>query len=537
MWQCGNDEPVDPTPPANPTNPVETHTITSFSPASGEVNTEVTVNGTGFPTERTQIEVRVGNNSTMINPWSATATQIKFYIPFQATTGKISIKVGTTTVNSATDFTVTPTPAPSITEVTAGSMNVPRGIIFLRGAHLGRTAPNAPAPKYYMKNSSGQDVEMTVRGGAGSSFADQTIWLQVPDNAVSSPIKVVTFAGQAVMPNNYTIRTVTVSNFATGLSNLGNNVFGIALNSTGTTLYALIGHAVYTIPTTGTPTPTLLAGSPSTAGFVNATGSAARFNFPAGLVVDASGNVYVSDTQNHSIRKVTPSGVVTTLAGTNTTGYVNGTGTAARFNNPTGIALYATGNTLYIADTGNHSIRALSLANNAVVTDAGDGTEGSTNGRFKSPRGIDIDPIGNIYVTDLNHVVWILGNTTHEVVGGTIGTVGYQNGIFATSQLYRSPVSITIPKNNASSGGHDRFVADMGNNAIRWLKGSSSATIAGPPTSDNGTTAGEAGSANGSGIQARFDEPSRIVSTGTANNYTLYVTSGGGTIRKITIVN
>jgi hypothetical protein len=394
-----------------------------------------------------------------------------------------------------------------------------------------------------MKNAAGQDVEMTVRGGAGSSFADQTIWLQVPDNAVSSPIKVVTFAGQAVMPNNYTLRTVTVSNFATGLNNLGGNVSGMAINSAGTTIYAIIGHAVYTIPTTGTPTPTLLAGNASTSGFENATGSAARFYFPAGLAVDASGNVYVGDSYNHSIRKITSSGVVTSLAGTNTVGYVNGTGTTARFNYPTALVLNSAGTTLYIVDKDNHSIRALNLSNNAVTTYAGDGAEGSTNKRFKTPRSIDIDPQGTLYVTDLNNVVWRLGalsSLSNTVIGGEIGKLGYQDGVFASAQLFRSPSGMSIPKNNATTGGYDIFIADLGNNAIRWRNSSeygAGATLAGASPSSDGVTIGASGTANGTGVQARFDQPSRIVSTGTANNYTLYVTSGGGTIRKITIVN
>lgn len=540
MWQC-KDEPVDPTPPnnpVNPTDPIVTHTITSFSPASGEANTEVTVTGTGFPTNTSQIEVRVGNNSTMVVPSSATATQIKFNVPFQATTGKISIKVGTGTAQSATDFTVVATPAPSITQVIGAGTNVPRGFVSVEGSHLYRSAPNAPSPKYYMKNTSGQDVEMTYKSTTGSSFSNQRILLQIPENAVSSPIKVVTYAGQATTASNYNLRTVTVTNLAANLNSLGGNVSGLALNATGTTLYAVIGHAIYTISTTNTPTPVLLAGNPSTSGFVNATGNAARFYFPAGLTVDASNNVYVCDFYNHCIRKISSTGVVTTLAGTNTSGFVNGTGTAARFNFPTGIAINSSATTLYITDRDNHAIRALSLSNNAVTTYSGDGSEGSTNKRFKHPRTIDIDPQGNLYVTDLNQVVWRLGTTANTVIAGSIGIAAYQDGVLVGNQRFRNPMGITIPKNNATTGGYDIFIADVDNNVVRWCKGEGvGTTIAGAPASTNGTTAGASGITNGSGVQARFEQPSYITSTGTANNYTLYVTSGGNTIRKITVVN
>ena len=116
-------------------------------------------------------------------------------------------------------------------------------------------------------------------------------------------------------------------------------------------------------------------------GSADGTGSAARFNHPSGVAVDSAGNVYVADTNNHTIRKVTPAGVVTTLAGlAGRWGSADGTGSAARFNYPSGVAVDSAGN-VYVADTCNHTIRK--------VTPGGSGDDAGRTGGQSWQRGRD----------------------------------------------------------------------------------------------------------------------------------------------------
>ena len=146
-----------------------------------------------------------------------------------------------------------------------------------------------------------------------------------------------------------------------------------------------------------------LAGS-GASGYADGTGTSAKFDYPIGVAVDGAGNVYVADEYNHRIRKITASGVVSTLAGS-ASGYTDGTGTSAKFAYPTGVAVDGAGN-VYVADGSNHRIRKIT-ASGVVSTLAGSAsgyTDGTgTSAKFKNPYGVAVDGAGNVYVGDYNN--------------------------------------------------------------------------------------------------------------------------------------
>ena len=153
----------------------------------------------------------------------------------------------------------------------------------------------------------------------------------------------------------------------------------------------------------------MLAGNGSS-GSADGTGADARFYYPEGVAVDGDGNVYVADTSNHTIRKITPAGVVTTLAGTaESSGSADGTGADARFYYPEGVAVDGDGN-FYVTDS-KDAIRKITPAG-VVTTWAGTAQEGGfvdgigPSARFNSPSGVAVDGVGNVYVADRwNHAI------------------------------------------------------------------------------------------------------------------------------------
>ena len=185
-----------------------------------------------------------------------------------------------------------------------------------------------------------------------------------------------------------------------------NGLVGLALSEDGNTLYVAenTSHRIRAIDLASTAkTVSTIAGG--TQGYVNhATGTNARFDGPSSLAVSGT-TLYVADYDNHRIRAIdlaSTNKTVSTIAGS-TPGYANGVGAAAQFNGPSGLAVSEDGKTLYVADYNNNRIRAIDLASGTVRDIAGDGTPGSTNGigtaaSLSRPNGIFVSG-GTLYVT------------------------------------------------------------------------------------------------------------------------------------------
>ncbi|MCL2011704.1 MAG: NHL repeat-containing protein [Cystobacterineae bacterium] len=207
-------------------------------------------------------------------------------------------------------------------------------------------------------------------------------------------------------------------------------------------------------------------------GFVNGQGAEARFYYPEGLAIDAAGNLYVADTDNHRIRKISPQGVVSTFAGGGLSGsigggFANGQGTEARFRYPQGLAIDAEGN-LYVADSGNHRIRKIS-PEGEVASFAGNGMPGYADGpghtaHFHSPRGLVLDTAGNLYVADSwhNRIRKISPGREVSTLAGERISGGYANGP-GHRALFSSPRGMAI---NAEG---NLYVADSNNHRIRKI--------------------------------------------------------------------
>jgi sugar lactone lactonase YvrE len=245
------------------------------------------------------------------------------------------------------------------------------------------------------------------------------------------------------------------------------------------------------------------AGQPLLTGTANGLGTNVLFNDPAGMAVDASGNLYVADSANHAIRRLATNGMAGTFAGQlGVAGTLDGSGTNAQFNTPSGLAFDHSGN-LLVTDTGNATLRKISPAGNVTTLAGVAGESGYAEGAvgvalFGAPLGIAIATNGNIYVADGgNHVIRLL-------TGGTVSTFAGNPGVWGSTDGLGTNAQFNAPCGLAFDAGGNLFVSDANNHTIRKI------TPDGLVTTFAGS-AGVAGSADGSTASATFCHPAEIV--------------------------
>ena len=261
-----------------------------------------------------------------------------------------------------------------------------------------------------------------------------------------------------------------------------------------------------------------IAGSAGNQGYADGTNNNAQFNQSSGIAMDTNGNVYVADTSNSTIRKITPVGadwVTTTIAGSaGNWGSDDGTNSAARFLFPAGIAVDGSGN-LYVADTWNYTIRKITPVGADWVTTTIAGTvtnSGSADGtnsaaRFNAPVSVAVDTNGNVYVVDggndtIRKITPVETNWVVSTIAGLAGNEGSVDGTNSAAQ-FNHPFSVAVDTNG------NLYVADMSNNTIRKVT-----PVVGTTnwvTTTIGGAAGVSGATDCFNGYARFSSPSGVV--------------------------
>jgi sugar lactone lactonase YvrE len=272
---------------------------------------------------------------------------------------------------------------------------------------------------------------------------------------------------------------------------------------------------------------TTLAGADDP-GMVDGIGSMAKFNNPSGMVLDGEGNIYVADHSNHSIRKITARGIVSTFAGTGQPGFADGDRLQASFDHPYGLAMDGAGN-LYVGDVVNHRIRKIS-PDGKVTTLAG-GRKGFSDregdlAMFNHPYGVAVDSHSNVYVADSfnNRIRKITAEGAVSTLAGN-GNDGFVDGKGTTAEFF-VPIGIAVDARG------NIYVGDEGNSSIRKIsQGGTVTTLAGN---------GRFSFSDGIGRNAEFNAPGGIAVDGEGNLYVadylnncIRKVTPGGEVRKI----
>jgi uncharacterized protein (TIGR03437 family) len=404
--------------------------VSAIQPMSGPKGTAVTITGSNFSSDITQVSVKVNGKSAQVS--SVTPNVINIIIPPKAGTGTVVVYVNGESGNGPVfNFIYTVLVSAFCGNGTAG----------------------------FMDGSAANAQFNSPRGLAVDAFDN----LYVADELnhrirrIATNGQVTTFTGNGI------------SGFADGNPSTAkfNHPYDIVYDKIYGNYYVAdkLNHCIRRISSLGNVTTS--AGVAGTAGYVNGAGTSARLNNPTGVEVSGEApEIFIADAGNHAIRKLDEFNVLSTLAGTNSAGLTNGSGIDARFNAPYDIAKDSATGYLYVSETGNHDVRRISTSGQ-VTTFAGTGAAGFANGsglfaQFNTPTALSVYN-GEIFLCDKNNNRIREINSVKEVstIAGT-GSTGTLNGVGSTA-TFTSPSGIVRDSNG------NYYIADTGNHLIRKI--------------------------------------------------------------------
>lgn len=407
-------------------------TVSSISPTEGNPLSIFTITGNNFSLKKDQNEVTINGVSARII--SVTATTIQAEVPLEGSTGPVKVKVLSNSVTGPV-FTVNeikvivyitdtyagivPSPTSGYVEGNrlAAKFNAPEGVAFDSKGNM----IIADRSNHVIRKISTDGTVSLLAGTPNVSGA-----VDGPGASASffNPLKVALDAQDNIYVadrDNHKIRKIdAVTNIVTTVAGSGNKAFAdgvgvlasfnspldVAITKAGVIYVADSGNdRIRKIAKDGTVT--TLAGTNSRA-FADGTGEEAKFADPSGIALDKDENILVADRRNHKLRKVTPTGVVTTVVGT-TAGFVDGTLLESKLSSPFGVTVGKDG-AIYIVEIGNHAVRMIN-SDNIMSTIGGNsdrvaGWEDGNPSRFSTPTDIAVDAKGVVYVAEIgNHLI------------------------------------------------------------------------------------------------------------------------------------
>ena len=386
--------------------------ITAVSPTSDPKNTAVTITGNNFGTDAGKVTVSF--NAAPATVQSVTNTQIVALVPLKANTGIVKVTVNTQSVD---------------------------GPIFNYVA------------SYIMSTIAGNGTRGHVDGAAASAQFDNPACLAVDALgnifvADGNSIRKIT-AGANPVVSTFAGSPTSVSGSDDGAGNSARFALpvGLAMDAQGNLIVGDLGYSLIRKVTPAAVVTTLLGKKGGGSGYTDGILDVAQVNSPSGIAFDAQGDILVADGNNACIRKISTTGIVSTLAGNGAVagGYTDASGTAARFRSPFRLAVDAAGN-IYVTDTDNHVIRKVTAAGVVTTYGAGPGiVDGDISvARFFTPYGFAIDSSGNMYVIDRHiNAANITTDYTRKITpAGMVSTiagsdVGYADGDGLTAKFNR----------------------------------------------------------------------------------------------------